>query len=52
MCPQDQPEPEQATKSTETSPDSSSKWGQVTVGRFSPSMAYMEFTKFISLRGS
>ncbi|KAJ5186888.1 hypothetical protein N7449_009882 [Penicillium cf. viridicatum] len=31
MCPRDQPEPEQANKSTETSPDPSSKWGQVTV---------------------
>ncbi|KAJ9490632.1 hypothetical protein VN97_g2646 [Penicillium thymicola] len=31
MCPQEQPEPEQADKSTETSPDSPSTWGQVTV---------------------
>lgn len=36
MCPQDQSKPEQANKSTQTSPDSSSKWGQVTVGSFLP----------------
>ncbi|CAI7618014.1 unnamed protein product [Penicillium discolor] len=30
MCSQDQREPEQANKSTQTSPDSSSKWEQVT----------------------
>lgn len=41
MCPQEQPEPEQADKSTEissteTSPDSSSTGGQVTVGSFFP----------------
>ncbi|KGO51255.1 hypothetical protein PEX1_002350 [Penicillium expansum] len=31
MWPCDNPEPEQANKSTQTSPDVSSKWGQVTV---------------------
>lgn len=30
----DSPEPEQANKSAETSPDRSSKWGQITVGSF------------------
>ncbi|KAJ5508773.1 hypothetical protein N7527_010916 [Penicillium freii] len=36
MCLQDQPEPEQANEATETSPNSSSKLGQVAAGSFLP----------------
>lgn len=36
MCPQDQPEPEQANETTETSPNSSSKLEKAAVGSFLP----------------
>lgn len=35
--PFDEPKPEQANRSTQTSPDLSSKWGQVAIGSLSPS---------------